>query len=111
MDAATADAAHGPVFRAFPAADDLHHREAAAAIRTIGADVAGQGRKQSGIKRGHGRSSQRRRIRKIVMPFSEGIMRKIPERFRAKWVPVRVKKTRRNKDLEPVPMQSERKRL
>jgi hypothetical protein len=33
------------------------------------------------------------------------------ERFRAKWTPVRVKKTRQNKKLEPVPIQSERKRL
>src|SRR5438552_727163 len=34
------------------------------------------------------------------------------ERFRAKWVPVRVKKTRQNERLElSVPIQSERKRL
>jgi hypothetical protein len=34
------------------------------------------------------------------------------ERFRAKWAPVRVKKTRQNEKLErPVPIQSERKGL
>jgi len=33
------------------------------------------------------------------------------ERFQAKWTPVRVKKTRQNKKLEPRSDQSERKRL
>jgi len=33
------------------------------------------------------------------------------ERFRAKWTPVRVKKTRQNKRLEPVPILPERERL
>jgi len=33
------------------------------------------------------------------------------ERFRAKWEPVRVKKTRQNKNLEPVSIRSKRKRL
>jgi hypothetical protein len=30
-----------------------------------------------------------------------------PERFRAKWIPVRVKKTRQNKNWSPVLIQSE----
>jgi hypothetical protein len=33
------------------------------------------------------------------------------ERFQAKWKPVRVKKTRQIKNLEPVSIQSKRKRL
>jgi hypothetical protein len=33
------------------------------------------------------------------------------ERFQAKWIPVRVKKTRQNNKIEPIPIQSERKRL
>src|SRR3984885_7286627 len=33
------------------------------------------------------------------------------ERFRAKWIPVRVKKTRQNQNTEPGPILSERKRL
>jgi hypothetical protein len=30
------------------------------------------------------------------------------ERFQAKWIPLRVKKTRQNRKLEPVPIPSER---
>ena len=31
-----------------------------------------------------------------------------PERFRAKWAPVRVKKTRQTKEIKPAPIPSER---
>ena len=35
----------------------------------------------------------------------------LPERFRAKWIPARIKKTRQDKNPEPVPTPSDRKRL
>jgi hypothetical protein len=38
-------------------------------------------------------------------------LRGAPERFPAKWIPVRVEKMRQIKNLVPVPIQSERKRL
>jgi hypothetical protein len=42
-------------------------------------------------------------------PFSADIP--MSERFRAKWMPVRVKKTRQNKNLEPVLIPSEPEKL
>jgi hypothetical protein len=73
-----------------------------------------QGRQRSYPGGGSGRTkySHFRIVRSKLQPqpSGRGSAKSPLERFRAKWTPVRVKKTRQTKNLSPVLIQSERKK-